>query len=132
MGQEPARVKPPRWSELDGGAWMLRIGHGVIGVFELACLGYLWACALTRRRDRLLGATMLVLSAQGVGLVIGRGNCPLGPLQQRVDDPVPLFEFVLPPRAAKAAVPVLVAGTLAGVLTLLWRRPLAGGVQLDR
>ena len=121
------RVKLPRWSELDDRARMLRVGHGLIGVFELGCLGYLWACALTRRRDRLLGATLLVLSAQAIGLAIGRGNCPLGPLQRRLGDPVPLFELVLPPRAAKAAVPVLVAATLAGVLTLLWRRPRAVG-----
>lgn len=119
-------------SELDGRARMFRVGHGLVAVLELGCLGYLWACALTRRRDRLLAASLLVLTAQGVGLVIGRGNCPLGPLQRRLGDPVPLFELVLPPRAAKAAVPVLVAATLAGVLTLLWRRPPDAGYPLDR
>ena len=87
----------------------LRAGHAVIAVVELGCLGYLWLCALTGRRDRLLRTAVTVLVGEGVGLVIGRGDCPLGPLQQRVGDPVPLFELVLPPRAAKAAVPALFA-----------------------
>lgn len=130
MVELAARSSRPRWSELDQRAKAMRIGHGVIGVFELGCLGYLWACALTRRRGRLLGATLLVLSAEGAGLVIGRGNCPLGPLQRRAGDPVPLFELVLPPRAAKAAVPVLVGVTLAGILTLFLRPPRTGRVAL--
>jgi hypothetical protein len=54
-----------------------------------------------------------------VALVIGRGNCPLGPFQARLGDPVPLFELVLPPRAAKAAVPVLAAVTAAGLVALV-------------
>jgi len=128
MSPKAPPVNRSRWSELENRARTLRIGHGLIGTLELGSLGYVWACALTRRRDRLLAAALLVLSAQGVGLAIGRGNCPLGAIQRRLGDPVPLFELVLPPRAAKAAVPVLVAATLAGVLTLLWRRPL----PLDR
>ena len=38
-----------------------------------------------------------------------------GPLQDRLDDPVPLFELVLSPRAAKRAVPVLGAVAAAGI-----------------
>ena len=112
-----------RLSGLDSGARALRLGHAAIALIELGCLGYMWTCALTRRRDRLLAASVIVLSAQGVGLVIGRGNCPLGPLQKRLGDPVPLFELVLPPRAAKAAVPTLAAVTLAGMLAVVLRRP---------
>jgi hypothetical protein len=51
--------------------------------------------------------------------VIGRGNCPLGPFQARLGDPVPLFELVLPPRAAKAAIPVLFGVTVAGIAALV-------------
>src|SRR6202165_1839087 len=110
-------------SGLDARARAFRLGHAAIALIELGCVGYVWTCALTRRRDRLLAASLIVLSAQGVGLVIGRGNCPLGPLQRRLGDPVPLFELVLPPRVAKAAVPTLAAVTLGGMLALLWRRP---------
>jgi hypothetical protein len=116
-------VSARRWSELDRSARAFRIGHAAIALVELSCLGYVWRCAITRHRDRLLAASMIVLTAQGLGLVIGRGNCPLGPLQGRLGDPVPLFELVLPPRAAKAAIPTLAALTLIGVLALVWRRP---------
>jgi hypothetical protein len=108
-------------SELSSGARALRAGHAGIAVFELACLGYVWVCGLTGRRDRLLHGAISVLAAEGVGLVIARGNCPLGPLQERVGDPVPLFELVLPPVWARRAIPILTA--LAGAGILLASRP---------
>ncbi|MGC4192269.1 MAG: hypothetical protein QM589_14045 [Thermomicrobiales bacterium] len=97
--------------------------HTAIAIAEMTCLGYVWYCAITRRRDRALGVAIAALSAEGVGLVTGKGNCPLGPLQQRIGDPVPLFELVLPQRAAKAAVPVLTAVAALGVVLALVRPP---------
>jgi hypothetical protein len=43
-----------------------------------------------------------------------RGDCPLGAVGERIGDPVPLFELVLTPRAARRAVPVLGGVTAAG------------------
>jgi hypothetical protein len=89
----------------------------------LASLGYVWLSAATRRRDRLLAASVTMLSVEGSALAIGRGNCPFGPLQARLGDSVPLFELVLPPRAAKAAIPVLLLVTLAGFIAAALRAP---------
>jgi hypothetical protein len=50
------------------------------------------------------------------------GDCPLGGLQERLGDPDPLFELVLPARAARLAVPVLGVVTACGP-ALAWRRP---------
>jgi len=86
---------------------------------QLASLGYVWSCALTGRRDQALGAAVGFLGVEGAALIVGRGNCPLGPFQARLGDPVPLFELVLPPRAAKAAVPILAAVAVAGIAALL-------------
>ncbi|MGC4106264.1 MAG: hypothetical protein QM753_07890 [Thermomicrobiales bacterium] len=97
--------------------------HAAIAVAELTCLGYVWFCAITRRRDRALNIAVATLGAEGIGLVVGRGNCPLGPFQRRIGDPVPLFELVLPKRAAKAAVPVLTTVAALGVLLALARAP---------
>lgn len=47
----------------------------------------------------------------------------MGPRQAEWGDPVPFFELVLPPRAAKAAVPVLAGASIAGMLALIIRRP---------
>jgi hypothetical protein len=87
----------------------------------MASLGYIWASALRSRRDRLVWACVGFLTLEGIALVVGRGNCPFGPLQRRLGDPVPLFELVLPPRAAKAAIPVLTVVTLAGIAAVVVR-----------
>jgi hypothetical protein len=62
-----------------------------------------------------------LLGSEGVALVIGRGNCPFGPFQRSLGDSVPMFEWFLPPRAAKAAIPILAAVTLGGFAALLVR-----------
>ena len=104
---------------LSRGAAAYRAAHAAFAVVQLASLGHVWACALNGRRDRLLGAAVGLLSAEGAALIVGRGNCPLGPFQERLGDPIPLFQLVLPPRAAKAAVPVLAAVAIAGIGALV-------------
>jgi hypothetical protein len=118
--QEPAHqaAATGSWSQLSKGAKAFRITHAVIAAVGLGSVGYVWACALTGRRNRVLGAALAALTVQGIGVLVGRGNCPLGPLQRRLGDPVPFFELVLPPRAAKAAFPVLLAVTLGGIVAL--------------
>jgi len=64
-----------------------------------------------------------MLSFEGVALVVGRGNCPFATFQRSLGDPVPLFELVLPPRAAKAAIPVLALVTAVGLLGIAVRGP---------
>ena len=63
------------------------------------------------------------LALEGGALVVGRGDCPMGRQQEAWGDPVPFFELVLPPRAAKAAVPVLAAVSLGGIAAVVLRRP---------
>lgn len=103
-------------------AGAVRAAHALVAVIELWALGWVWYCGLARRRGRALAIAVGLLVAEGIALVIGRGNCPLGPLQSRLGDPVPLFELVLPPRAAKAAVPVLFTIAVAGLTLVAIRR----------
>jgi hypothetical protein len=109
------------WAELGEAARAFRVAHAVWSVFGLASLAYIWASAVRRRRNRRTMAAMAFLSVEGAALVIGRGNCPFGRFQRTLGDTVPLFELVLPPRAAKAAVPVLAAVSLAGFGAVLLR-----------
>jgi hypothetical protein len=97
--------------------------HGVIAVVFLLAIVYVWWCALTGRRDRWLRAAVAALVTEGVFVTANRGDCPLGGLQDRLGDPVPLFELVLSPSAARRAVPVLGAVTAAGIGLLLRRAP---------
>jgi len=117
----PLGADHPSWAQLAAAARGFRVAHAAWSVAGLSSLGYIWACALTGRRDRPLAAAVAFLSVEGVALVVGRGDCPFGPLQARLGDPVPLFELVLPPRAAKAAVPVLTGLTVAGLAVVAVR-----------
>lgn len=104
----PERDAPAR---LPRAALALRIAHAAIAAQQLAAIAYVWWCAVTGRRGRLLRIAAGSLIAEGVLVTANRGDCPLGGLQERLGDPVPLFELVLSPRAAKRAVPTL--GTIA-------------------
>lgn len=104
------------------GAKLFRIAHVAWGALNLAALAWIWRSAISGRHDRYVGASMALLGAEGVALVIGRGDCPFGPFQARLGDPVPMFELVLPPSAAKAAIPVLAVVSLVGMAGALLRR----------
>ena len=102
-------------------AW--RTAHAAIAAGFLASIGYVWWCALSGRRDRRLLAAVFALAGEGVVVAANHGDCPLGPIGDRIGDPVPLFELVLSPTAAKRAVPVLGAVAVAGIALLAARRP---------
>jgi hypothetical protein len=76
---------------------------------------------LSGRRDRLLRIAVATLIGEGMLVGANRGDCPLGGLQERLGDLLPLFELVLSPRAAKRAVPTLGAITAAGLALLVAR-----------
>jgi hypothetical protein len=111
------------WATLGDRARAWRLVHASWSVAQLACLSYIWACALTGRRSRRLWVCVAFLMAEGAALIVGRGDCPVGPLQAEWGDPVPFFELVLPPRAAKAAIPILAVISVAGIIALVLRRP---------
>jgi hypothetical protein len=111
------------WATLPARAKAFRVAHLLAGVVNMSALGYVWLSAVRRRRDKSLAASVGVLSAEGLALVIGRGNCPFGPFQESLGDPVPMFELFLPPRAAKAAVPILTILVLTGFAAVALRPP---------
>jgi hypothetical protein len=107
------------WDTLGRRARAFRVVHAAWSVAGLSSLGYLWACAVTGRRDRRLDASVAFLLVEGAALLVGRGNCPMGPLQSKWGDTVPFFELVLPPRAAKAAVPLLAGASVLGMVLVV-------------
>jgi hypothetical protein len=117
------RVARPRWSELPLSARLFRVAHATWGALNLMGLALVWRAGISRQRDRRVHASTALLLAEGAALVVGRGDCPFGPFQQRLGDPVPMFEWFLPPRAAKAAIPVLSFVTICGLLLLGLRPP---------
>jgi hypothetical protein len=98
-----------------------RAFHTAIAAEQLLAIAYVWWCALSGRRDRLLHVAAASLIGEGVLVAANHGDCPLGGLQDRLGDPIPLFELVLSPRAAKRAVPTLGAIAAAGLVLLMAR-----------
>jgi hypothetical protein len=119
----PAGAAAPSWSQLGARARTWRLVHAGWSVAQLACLGLILARVAQRRRDPAVWAAVAFLAAEGAGLVLGRGNCPMGRVQEEWGDPVPFFELLLPPRAAKAAVPTLAAVAVAAIAALVLRQP---------
>lgn len=111
------------WSELGAKARAWRLIHATWSIAQMTGLLYMWWCVATRRRDARLWAAVGFLFVEGGALLVGRGDCPMGPQQEEWGDPVPFFELILPPRAAKAAVPVLAVVSAAAVAALVLRKP---------
>jgi hypothetical protein len=109
--------------KLSPAALACRAAHAAITASFLLAIAYVWWCALTGRRGPLLRVAVIALAVEGLLVAVNRGDCPLGGVQERLGDPVPLFDLVLSPRAAKRAVPVLGAVTAAGVALLARRDP---------
>ncbi|HZO59043.1 MAG TPA: hypothetical protein VFB51_05075 [Solirubrobacterales bacterium] len=100
-------------------AW--RTAHGLIAIGFLASIGYVWWCAISGRRGRFLRPAIVALVGEGALVAANGGDCPLGPLGDRIGDEVPLFELVLPPDLARRAVPVLGGVTALGLAALVAR-----------
>jgi hypothetical protein len=113
----------PSKAALSPAVLVWRAAHGLIAIGFLASIGYVWWCALTGQRGPLLRPAIAALVSEGVLVVTNRGDCPLGPLGDRIGDAVPLFELVLSPRAARRAVPALGVLTAVGLGLLAARSP---------
>jgi hypothetical protein len=113
----------PAWQSLGYRARLWRGAHAAWSAAQLVALAEVWMGAIKRREDRRVWGSALFLLLQGLGLVVGRGDCPMGGRQAEWGDPVPFFELVLPPRAAKAAVPTLAFVAIAGLALVVVRRP---------
>jgi len=92
-----------------------RTAHGAIAAGFLGAIAYVWWCALSGRRGRWLKPAVAALAGEGLVVAANGGDCPLGPLGERVGDATPLFELVLSPKAARRAIPTLGAIAAAGV-----------------
>jgi hypothetical protein len=66
-----------------------RTAHTGISAAFLLAIGYVWWCAITGRRGRLLRAAVTALGGEGLLVAANHGKCPLEGLQERMGDPIP-------------------------------------------
>jgi len=105
---------------LSAKARRLRALHNAVGVADLGCLGYLWFCGITRRRNRWLSLAIAVLAGEGVALLVAR-ECPVGAFQRQAGDDVRMFELWFGPRVAPFAIPAFAVIAVAGLGLVLVR-----------
>lgn len=103
----------------------LRLAHVGYAGLGLAAIASVWTAAITKRTNRFLVPSLTFVGVEALALVVGRGDCPLNPVQARLGDDVPIFELCLPEGPARNAIPVLAMVTTAGLTTLALNWPLA-------
>jgi hypothetical protein len=119
----PSRVPDASWAALGFRARAWRVVHAVWSVAQLTALATIYRAVARGQRSPRVWASASFLALEGAGLLIGRGDCPMGRMQEQWGDPKPFFELILPPPAAKAAVPVLAVVASGGLLGLVACRP---------
>lgn len=102
---------------------LIRTVHGLLSAFFLGCIAYVYYAAIADVESPLVYAAAAALVLEGAIVVLNGGNCPLGAVHRRYGDEKAFFELLLPPKAAKLAVPVLGAVTAFGILLAILRWP---------
>ena len=75
-----------------------RSAHALVAVGFLASIGYVWWCAVSGRRGRLLRIAVGALSTEGILVVANHGDCPLGPWEIASVMPYPYSSSSFRPR----------------------------------
>lgn len=102
---------------------ILRILHGVVTIYFILCLLYLYIVGLTGNvSEHLFTLAILSLAMEGIAVfALNQGNCPLIHLQRKIGDDKPFFELFMTPKLAKRAIPVFAWFTLIALLIILLR-----------
>ena len=99
---------------------ILRIIHGIISLYFIACLIYLYYAALTSTFDLLLLIAFVSLAIEGfIVFVLNDGDCPLLHIHKAVGDDKSFFELFFKPSLAKKAMPFFALLTWIGVALLV-------------
>ena len=98
-----------------------RVAHALIAATFIGCMLVVYMSAWDGQADTATWGAVTALAAEGVLVLANGGDCPLTPLFRRLGDRTPLFELVLPARAARRVVPALGAVTAVGFAMLAVR-----------
>jgi cbb3-type cytochrome oxidase subunit 3 len=101
---------------------LVRLLHGAISGFFIACIAIVYYSGVTGRRSRLLYPAIAALAVEGAIVLGNNGKCPLGRVHNRYGDDREFFELFMPRRLSRHAVPALTVVTVVGVAWALWPR----------
>ena len=82
---------PP--TRLSRAALAFRTAHATIAFEQLLAIAYVWWCALSGRRGRLLRIAAASLIGEGVLVAANHGDCPLGGMKSASATPFPCLSW---------------------------------------
>jgi hypothetical protein len=101
---------------------LLRLFHGLIVIYFIICLAYLYYCAIVVRVDGWLALSAVSLGVEAIIVfMLNQGDCPLIHVQRKIGDNKPFFELFFPAPVAKQAIPFFAAMTWLAVGILVIR-----------
>jgi hypothetical protein len=102
----------------------LRVFHGLVLVYFLACMAYLYYVGLTGNviSDALFVLVILTTAAEcGVVYIFNNGDCPLIHIQRKLGDDVPFMELLLPKKIASRAIDIFAGLGIVSIILILFR-----------
>ncbi len=100
----------------------MRSIHGLLALYFISCIIYIYFAAITLRFDTYLIIAVLSLIIEGVLVfLLNKGDCPLIHIQRKIGDEKPFFELFLPKKIAKKTIPFFLYVTYIGVILLVIR-----------
>jgi len=100
--------------------YLIRTVHGIISLFFLCCLAYIYYAGITDRPTLWAYVAVMALLLEGLVVFVNHGDCPLGTWHKKYGDQKAFFELFLPHHLAKRAIPFLAVVTTIGTLLLAW------------
>lgn len=107
------------------GVGAIRLIHGLVSAYFLACLLYLYYSVILKTENNILYVAIISLLLEGTIVFINRNDCPLGVIHNRLGDTKYFFESFLPKKLAKKVIPI--SGEIAIIgIALFFGRKLLG------
>ena len=97
--------------------YSIRFIHGLITLFFLICIVYIYYSAIIDEVGGLTWAAIAMVLLEGFVVFFNKGVCPLGTIHKKFGDDKTFFELLLPKFVASKAVPF--SGIVAAVGILL-------------
>jgi len=100
--------------------YLIRTVHGVISLFFLSCLAYIYYAGITDRPTMWAYFAVMALLVEGLVVFVNHGDCPLGIVHRKYGDQKAFFELFLLQYMAKRAVPFFAVVAAIGTVLLVW------------
>jgi hypothetical protein len=96
----------------------IRIVHSIVYFFMMACLGYIFYCAIVKRYDWILLVSLIAIIIEGAVIFINRCNCPLTAFAEKYSsNKGSVTDLFLPEWCARNTFKI---ATIVFIIELIW------------